>query len=43
MTPPNMRQLQFIVLGTTGVVSGKKMKMKSGQRKQRAMILMAMP
>lgn len=43
MTLPNIRQFQFIVLGMTGVVSGKKTKMKSGQRKQRAMILMAMP
>jgi hypothetical protein len=41
--PPNMRLLQFIVLGTTGVVSGKKTKTKSGQRKQRAAMLMAMP
>src|SRR5271155_5507581 len=41
--PPNMTQFQFIVVGLTGVVSGKKTKTKSGQRKQRAAMLMAMP
>src|SRR2546421_12901146 len=41
--PPNMAQFQFIVSGTTGVVSGKKTKTKNGQRKQRLAMLMAMP
>ena len=41
--PPNITLPQFIVLGTTGVASGKNAKTKSGARKHREAILIGMP
>ena len=41
--PPNMTELQFIVSAATCLVSGKKTKTKTGKRKQRLAMLMAMP
>jgi|GraSoiStandDraft_45_1057281.scaffolds.fasta_scaffold373854_2 hypothetical protein len=40
---PNIKQPQFIVLGMTGVARGKKANTKSGHKKQRLAMLMAMP
>lgn len=41
--PPNMAMAQFMVSLSTGVARGKKQKTKRGQRKRRAMMLIARP
>jgi hypothetical protein len=43
MIPPNIVELQFIVLAATGVASGKNAKTKSGHRKSILAMLMAIP
>ena len=43
VTPPYMTMLQFIVVGSTVDVRGKKLNTNTGRRKQREAILMAIP